>query len=642
MTQLQLLKTRRFLPLFLTQFLGAFNDNLFKNALVMLVTFRAQSVFGIPPAQIVAVAGGVFILPFFLFSAQAGQLADKTEKSRLIRGTKLAEIAIMLVAAAGLYWHHFEWLLVALFFMGAQATLFGPTKYSILPQHLDKDELVGGNAMVEAGTFLAILLGTIGGGLLALQDPYGPALVGGCIVVVALLGWVASLSIPVAPPVDPGLNFRWNPITPTIEILKFTHKTRSVFQSILGISWFWFFGGFLLSVFPAYCKDVLHADSSVATLFLALFSLGIAIGSMLCERLSRQHLELGLVPFGSLGMSLFALDLFFVGAPEMAASFTDTNLLTVAQFVGNAQGIRILADLTLMAIFGGFFIVPLYTFVQTRSEESHRSRIIAGNNIVNSLFMVAASGLLVGLMKAGLTVPQMFLTLAILNGIVATYIYTVIPEFLLRFLVWGLANLMYRLKVRGSHNIPKEGAAILICNHVSFIDWMILAAGVKRPVRFIMDHSFAKGVFAKALLKQAKVIPIASAKVNATLMNEAFEKAAAELRDGEIVCIFPEGKITHDGAMNPFKPGIERLVQETPVPVIPMALKGLWGSFFSRKDGPALGKAPKRFWSRLELEIGAPIAPGKVTAAGLQEKVAALLGEARIPAQPETKQKITG
>jgi 1-acyl-sn-glycerol-3-phosphate acyltransferase len=624
MTQSQLFRTRRFLPLFLTQFLGAFNDNLFKNALVMLVTFRATSVWGIPPAQIVAVAGALFILPFFLFSAQAGQLADKVEKSRLIRATKLAEVAIMLFGAAGLTLHRYEWLLVALFLMGTQAALFGPLKYSILPQHLDKDELVGGNAMVEAGTFLAILLGTIAGGVLVLLEPHGPAIVAGSIVTVAVAGWVASLSIPKADPVDPNLHFRWNPITPTVDILRTTRKTRSVFLSILGISWFWFFGGFLLSVFPAYCKEVLHADSSVATLFLALFSMGIGLGSLLCERLSRHHLELGLVPFGSIGMSLFAADLYFAGPP---AALGAGALLGLGDFASSAAGLRILADLTAMATFGGFFIVPLYTLVQSRSEESHRSRIIAGNNIVNALFMVAASGLLMGLMKARFTVPQMFLTLAVVNAVVAAYIYTVIPEFLLRFLVWGLANVMYRLKVRGAVHVPKEGAAVLICNHVSFVDWMILAAGVKRPVRFIMDHSFAKGFLAKALLRQAKVIPIASAKVDAALMEQAFEKAAAELRDGELVCIFPEGKITYDGKLNVFKPGIERLVRETPVPVIPMALKGLWGSFFSRQGGAALRKPFRRFWSRLELEIGAPVPPKSVSAHGLQAEVARMLGE---------------
>jgi 1-acyl-sn-glycerol-3-phosphate acyltransferase len=625
MNQLKLLKSRRFLPLFVTQFLGAFNDNFFRNALVILVTYQATQIFGIPSAQIVAVAGGVFILPFFLFSAYAGLLADKYEKSRIVRWVKLAEIGIMLVASVGFLTERYEALLVVLFLMGLHSTVFGPIKYSILPQHLGEEELIAGNALVEAGTNLAILIGTIVGGLLILSKPHGAKLVSVGLVATAVIGWLSSHGIPVAEAADPGIKIGWNPVRPTWDILRFSRQTRSIFLSLLAISWFWFFGGFLLSLFPSYCKDSLHASSDVVTLFLTVFSIGTATGSLLCEKLSREHLELGLVPLGSIGMTVFTLDLWHVGIPAFAAAFAP-QALGAWELLHHAEGIRIVTDLFLMSVFGGFFIVPLYAFIQIRSEKTHRSRIIASNNIHNALFMVGASVTLLALIRFRFTTAQMFLTLAVLNALVATYVYTVIPEFLFRFLVWCLTSFMYRLKVIGAENIPRHGAAVLVCNHVSFVDWMILSAGIKRPVRFVMDHHFARNWFMRRFAKRAKVILIAPARVDRALMERAFEQAAFELRDGELVGIFPEGKLTPDGELSPFKPGIERLVQETPVAVIPMALCNLWGSFFSRKDGPAFGKWPRRFWPRIELRIGAPIPPAQATAPLLQSRVAELLG----------------
>ena len=618
MRQFQLLKARRFGPLFLTQFLGAFNDNFLKNAIVILITYRAVTVAGVPPAQMVAAAGGIFILPFFLFSATAGQLADKMEKSLLIRWVKIIEIGIMLMAGIGFVLEIYELLLVALFFMGLHSTFFGPIKYSILPQHLATDELVGGNALIESGTFLAILMGTIAGGVLILE-PSGAWIVSIALTVVAAAGLWTSLPIPQAPAVDPGLTVQWNPIPPTIEIIALTRKTRSVFLSILGISWFWFFGGAMLSLFPPFCKDVLGSEPSLVTLFLSIFSVGIGLGSLLCERLSRRQLELGLVPLGSIGISVFTADLFFAGIPSSSQG------MGVLDFLRDPAGIRIVADLLLLSIFSGFFIVPLYTLMQERSEMSHRSRIIAGNNILNALFMVVSSVMLMGLMHFGFTVAQIFLILAVLNGVVAVYIYTLLPEFLIRFMIWILANLVYRLRVQGAEKVPTEGAAVLVCNHVSFVDWMVIAAGVKRPVRFIMDHTYAKGWPTRTLCKQAKVILIAPASENAAILRASFETVACSLREGELVCIFPEGRLTADGNLNPFKSGVEKIIRDTPVPVIPMALRGLWGSLFSRKGGRAILKWPTRFWSRVELVIASPVAPESASAAKLQEKVAELL-----------------
>lgn len=622
MSQFRLLETRRFYPLFWTQFLGAFNDNFLKNALVILITFQTGKVAGIPSDQMVAVAGGIFILPFFLFSATSGQLADKFDKIQIIRWVKLAEIGIMLLASAGFVLHRYELLLFVLFLMGLHSTIFGPVKYSILPQHLEESELVGGNALIEAATFLAILLGTIGGGVLISVSKIGPALVSVGLVAVAVAGYWVSRLVPSAPPLAPALKIDWNPWRPTAEVLRSIRGNRAIFLSILGISWFWLLGAAILSLLPPYCKDVLHTDQSGVTLFLALFSIGVGVGSLLCERLSRDQLELGLVPLGSIGLSLFVLDLFFVGTPEIVQPGEKASAL---QILANPSGLRIVLDLLLLSVFSGFFIVPLYTLVQERAEASQRSRVIAANNILNAFFMVVGSVLLVLFMKIGLTIPQIFLALALMNGVIAVYIYSLLPEFLLRFLVWGIANVMYRMQVRGLENVPKKGAAVLVCNHVSFIDWMIISAAVKRPARFVMDHSFAKGGLRGWLFAQAKVIPIASSKEEPKLMEAAFEKIAIELKDGAIVCIFPEGKITWDGKLNAFKPGIERIIRETPVPVVPMALNGLWGSFFSREGGRAILKWPRRFWSRVSLEIAPALAPETVSAAALHEKVGGLL-----------------
>jgi len=585
-----------------------------------MITFKSATVFGIDPSQMVAAASGLFILPFFLFSATSGQIADKFEKSRIIHIIKLAEVGIMCLAAIGFVTQHFELLMIVLFLMGLHSTFFGPIKYGILPQHLTEEQLVGGNALIEAGTFLAILLGTIAGGSLITIDSHGPAIVSFALIVVALFGFIASLRIPKAPAVDKDIVININPLKPTVEIIKFTQKNRSVFLSVLGVSWFWFFGASILSLLPPYCRDVLRTNSSVITLFIAVFSVGIGIGSLLCERLSHGGLELGLVPLGSIGMSLFTFDLFLIGSPDF---YLDS--MTISQFLSEITGVRILFDLLALAVFSGFFIVPLYTFIQEKSAITHRSRVIAANNIINAFFMVTASLLLMLLFHYKVFISQIFLILAVLNGAVALYIYTLLPEFLIRFLIWTIANLMYRLRVVGIERVPKVGPALLVCNHVSFIDWMIIGAAVKRPVRFIMDHNFAKGWVAKTLLKQAKVILIATKKEDPEMMRLAFEKAAKELSEGEIVCIFPEGKITYDGTLNPFRPGVEILLRQTPVPVIPLALKGMWGSFFSRKGGRAFSKRNNRFWSRIVLEVGELVPPQNASASYLQECVSKML-----------------
>jgi len=623
-SQFHLLTERRFWPLFWTQFLGAFNDNLFKNALVILIAYRSMTLLGISSATIVVACAGVFIFPFFLFSATAGQLADRYPKWILMRWVKVWEIGVMVLAGVGFATDSLALLLTVLFLMGMQSTFFGPAKYAILPELLDDETLVGGNALVAMATFLAILLGTITGGLVVAGGERWVSKLGLMVVAVAALGFVTSMYIKKLPAANPDLTVSLNPVKPTIDILRLTRRVRSVFLSVLAISWFWFLGASFLSLLPNFSKDVLAGGETVVTLCLATFCVGIGSGSMLCERLSRRHLELGLVPLGSIGISIFAIDLAFSGWRFVAPA--EGVMLTVAQFLRQPGGVHVLIDLFMIAVFSGFYTVPLMTFIQQRSASTERSRVIAGNNILNALLMVLSSFMLVGLLAAAVSIPGIFLILALLNVAVAIYIYTVIPEFLLRFVAWCLANVLYRVRVDHPERIPAEGAAVLAANHISFIDALLMSSASPRPVRFIMDAEYARLPILRFLFRDAKVIPIAPAGEDSELLERAYDRIADELAEGELVCIFPEGGITSDGNLAPFRRGIEQIVAHTPAPVVPVALVGLWGSFFSRKGGRAMSRPFRRFWSRVEIRVGEAITPEAITAQGVAECVAQLGG----------------
>ncbi len=621
--QFKLLKQKRFAPLFITQFLGAFNDNLYKNALVVLLTFQSAQWTSLAPEIMVNIAAGVFILPFFLFSATAGQLADKYDKAALARLTKLLEILIMLVAAAGFWYSSLSILMSALFLLGLQSTLFGPVKYSILPQHLKRNELLGGNALVEAGTFVAILIGTLTGGLLA-STGNAPIwiVVGGLLV--AIVGYLSSRKIPPAPAPAPELRISLNPITETLRNIGFARQNRTVFLSILGISWFWLYGALFLTQLPGLTKNVLGGDEILVTTLLATFTLGIGLGSLLCERLSNNQVEIGLVPFGSIGLTLFGLDLFFAAPIGLAGE----TLHSLGFLLGHGAVWRVFFDLFMLGVFGGFFIVPLYALVQMRSAEKNRARIIAANNILNALFMVLGAIAAVILLTAGVSIPTLFAIAALINATVAIYIYSLVPEFFIRFIAWLLIKAIYRLRISGKQHIPESGPAILVANHVSFADAVILMGSSPRPIRFIMDHRIFKTPILGFIFRHSGAIPIAPAKENAQLMEQAFQHASAALDNGELVGIFPEGAITRDGEMQPFRPGISRILQANPVPVVPMALAGLWGSFFSRIDGSAMKNPFRRgAFSRIDLHIGPAIAAVNATPETLHTKVLALRGE---------------
>ncbi|MEM6638615.1 MAG: MFS transporter [Pseudomonadota bacterium] len=622
-----LLGQRRFLPYFVTQFLGAFNDNVYRNALIGLLTYQLVSL-GVHPDRgglLINLSAGLFILPFFLFSATAGQIAEKFEKSVLIRRIKILEIVIMLLGSAALILRDLRLLLLVLFLMGVQSALFGPIKYSILPQQLRTSEITRGNALVEAGTFLAILIGMIVGGLLINLPEVGDRLVSVLVVLLATCGYLSARQIPAAPASAPDLSINWNVATQTLRMIKRVRKDRAIFLSIMGISWFWFFGSFFLAQIPTYARVELYGNQYVVTLLLAMFTVGIALGSLLCSVLSGRSVEIGLVPIGAAGMTLFAVDLSFA-TPVVEKSGA---LLGVGGFLDVDGAWRVLIDLAGIAVAGGLFTVPLYSLIQTRSDAAYLSRTIAAVNITNALFMVVSSLLGMALALSGLRIPQMYLVVALMNVAVSVYIFTRVPEFMMRLLVWLLMHVMYRLKRVGGENMPLEGPAVLVCNHVSFVDAMIIGSASRPPVRFVMYHKIYNTPVLNFVFRTAQAIPIASKREDAELLDRAYDRVAEELAAGRVVCIFPEGRLTTDGEMNEFKPGIERIIERSPVPVVPMALRGLWGSLFSRSQSGLGSRLSRGFFARIELHVGAPIAPEEVTAALLQEQVAALRGGMR-------------
>jgi 1-acyl-sn-glycerol-3-phosphate acyltransferase len=625
-SQFALLRERRFAPFFATQFMGAANDNIFKYAFTLLVTYRAADYTTLPTALAINLIAGLFILPFLLFSATSGQLADKFDKARVMQAVKAMEVAIMLLGAVGFWLHSFGVLLACTFLMGLHSTLFGPVKYAYLPQVLRPAEMVGGNGLVEMGTFVAILVGTMLAGTLIDASPNGHLLSAAVCVMLALGGLAASLAIPRGPAADPTLTIDWNPLRVTWANVQVARRERAVFLSLLGISWLWFFGAIFLTQFPPFARDVLGGGPAVANLLLAVFTIGIALGALLCERFSRHQVEIGLVPFGSIGMTVFTLDLYFA-----TRGFPAIGQQPAAAWLEQPAAWRVMADLFLLALSAGFYSVPLYALIQTRAAPTHRARIIAANNILNALFLILAAGFGVLVLTVfGAGIPTLFLLTGLLNLLVAVYIYTLVPEFLLRLLSWLLVSVMYRIERRGVEQIPVTGAAVIVSNHVSFVDALVLMAMSPRPIRFVMDAGIFRIPVLSWLFRQVRAIPIASARQDPELVEHAFAAVSDALRAGELVCIFPEGRITDTGELYPFRPGIMRIVERDPVPVVPVALQGLWGSFFSRQGGAAMTLPLRRGWlSRIGLAVGAPVAAGHVSVDGLQARVAALRGDWR-------------
>jgi 1-acyl-sn-glycerol-3-phosphate acyltransferase len=611
------------MPFFVTQALGAFNDNVFKNGLAAMLVFHSAQIAGLNTDQLVNLSAMAFILPFFLFSALFGQFADKYEKSVQIRRIKLFEVFIMLSATLGFWLDSLPLLLVVLFMLGFQSTMFGPIKYGIIPQVLTPAELVGGNALVEMGTFVAILAGTIAGPLLMGIEASWPVWISGTALLIAFVGYLASRRIPEAPAVAPDLGINWNFLSETVKNIRFITENRIVLNSVLGISWFWFFGATFLVQIPSFSENTLGGDERLMSTLLAMFIIGISTGSLLCERLSGKQVEIGLVPFGAIGLTLFGIDMYFASTVE-PVPFTG-----LGSFFAVGANWRIVIDLVMIGIFSGFYIVPLYALVQHHTTPSHRSRVIAGNNILNALFMVISAGIAMLLLGSiGFTIPELFLFTAILNLVVASYIFSIVPEFMMRFLVWILIHTIYRVDVKGMDNIPESGAVIVAANHVSFVDPLIIGGMIRRPVRFVSYYRFFKIPVLSFILKTGKAIPIASRHEDPEILEQAYQRIHEVIDEGNVLGIFPEGQITSNGEIATFRNGVEKIVGERPVSVVPMALCNLWGSLFSRRD-PVHRRRPYKFRALIELRIGQAIPPEELTAERLESEVRQLRGEDR-------------
>ncbi|GHH53353.1 MFS transporter [[Pseudomonas] boreopolis] len=622
-SQFALLKQRRFLPFFAVQALGAFNDNVYRQAIIGLLFYL-----GVDEAQrtlYTNLAPALFILPYFLFSAIAGQIAERLEKQKLIVITTTMEIGIMSLAAVGFLTQNMPVLLVALFCTGLQSTLFGPVKYSILPAVLKPEELTGGNGLVEMGTSISILCGMIVGGLIfQIAGTHGPETAATAVIAIAVCGNLCARLIPKVDAGAPGLKVRWNPLPESLAIMRLTRRTPAVRNAILGVSWFWFIGTVLTAQLPSYAEINLGGHQELYVFALALFSIGTGAGSLLCEKLSGRTVEIGLVPLGAFGISAFLLDLYFARPGHALLAGLD-----IGQFLRQPGSGRIVFDLVGIGVFTGFFVVPLFALIQSRTPKAELSRVIAGLNIQNSLFIVTAAVLGIAVQRfLGWTIPQVFLALAIANTLVAIWIFSIVPEFLMRLLSWMMVRTLYRPRLHGiEKHVPDEGAALIVCNHVSYMDALILSATIPRPVRFVMYYKIFNIPVMRWIFRTAKAIPIAGAKEDPELMQRAFDAVDAALAEGELVCVFPEGALTKDGDIAPFKSGVERILARRPVPVVPMALRGMWSSMWSRRDSRMRRmRLPRRFRAHVDVAAGEPM-PGDSSAAALEARVRALRGE---------------
>ncbi len=590
---LVLLKTKRFLPLLVTLVLGALNDNFFKNALVILILYRLAERASIDGQVLIPLAAGIFILPFFLFSATAGQLADRFDKARLIRAVKLAEIAIMAFAAYGFLTRNHVLLLTALFLMGAQSAFFGPVKYAILPDHLAPGELITGNAIIEAATFLAILLGTIAGGLLILADG-GIELVSTLVVLIAVAGYVASWLVPPAEVASPNLRIDPNILRQTWAVMGMTTEHREVFLSVLGISWFWAAGATFLAQFPAFGKNVLGGDEQVVTVLLTVFSVGIALGSLICGRLLRGEITAKYVPLGALGMAVFTLDLFLASRVLEPMS---GELSSASAFLADARNWRVLADLSLISGFGGLYIVPLYAIMQARSEEKHRARTIAGNNILNALFIVVAALATAGMLALGLSVTDVFLVIALASFGVAFYICKLLPRQLIKAMAAVLFRLAYRVEVVGVENAQRaKSGAVAVVNHLSFLDGALLAAFLPGDPLFAIDTQIARRWWMRPLLLLVDAFPL---DPTSPLATKSLIKA---VKSGRNCVIFPEGRITVTGGLMKVYAGPGMIADKAQAPILPVQIEGAQFTHFSRLKG----KLRRRLFPKIRLTIFEP------------------------------------
>ena len=611
---------RRFLPFFGTQLMNALNDNIYKNALILLFTMQALSGDQVQASTLINICAGVLMLPFILFSGYAGQFSDKYDKSVVIRYVKFFEVCIIIVGTVGLYLNNNFILISALFLLGMQTTFLSPIKYSFFPQHLHDDELMRGNGFLEMGYFSAILFGTILGTVLMSYEQ-GSRYVSVAILIVSLLGWLFCLQVPKTKASDPDLKIEWNPFKENWTVLKLIAQNRTIFLSVLALAWFWFFCSVFLAQIPSYTMLYLGGDKQVVSSIFGLFAISIGVGAMLCDRISNKHVEVGLIPFGMIGLTLFLFD--FTNRDAIIA----TEQLPLLPFI-KAHGIRSFVDVSCMGISCGLYLVPLYTLIQKRTPIELCSRVISGSNIVGALFMVLASVYAIIMVNLGFTIADIFWYTSVATLILTIGVLQAVPEFMIRFFAWILVNTLYRVEREGLDQIPAEGPAIIVCNHVSFLDPVLIVAFSRRPIRFIMWYTYHNIPIIGYIFKKAKTIPIAGTKECPSVKEKALEDAVSALRNGELVGLFPEGTLTQDGELGIFRAGILEILDKEPVPVIPIAVRGLWGSFFSCRHGRVMRHFPRNwFKNKIGLVAGEPIAPETFTLESCKANIRELRGD---------------
>jgi acyl-[acyl-carrier-protein]-phospholipid O-acyltransferase/long-chain-fatty-acid--[acyl-carrier-protein] ligase len=584
-----LLRARRFGPLFVTQFSGALNDNLFRTAMGMLMV---TEIFVADPSRApfwLAIGGLVFILPFFLFSAMAGQLADGQDKTWLIRAIKLFEIVILMLGVVALSGTSIAALMGVLFLLGTHSAFFGPIKYSILPQHLAREELMAGNALIETGTFLAILLGIVLGTQLA------PRLSADVGVAVAILGLIVCFWIPRAPPVAPKLPITLNIAAETTELLRTTLNNRTLLLTVLGISWFWALGGLFVNQMPALVRMHLHGDPNVMALCLLAFTIGIAVGAWGVSRLLNGRISANYVPIAAVLMSVFILDL--VAALDAYQVISTENLVGLAGFFRSEGGWRVLFDLFGLAVAGGAFTVPLYALLQVTAPPDQTSRTIAANNVVNAAFMVVFAGLTALLVGLGISLPAVFLIFAVINVAVAAACCLLLPDTLIKQLVAGLLRLLYRVEVKGLEHFETAGArSVAVVNHVSFLDGLLLAAFLPGKPCFAINTVIARQWWVKPFLNLITAFPVDP------LNPLSLKSMIREVEKGRTLVIFPEGRLTVTGALMKVFEGPAMVADKAKASIVPIRIDGAQYTPFSRLRG----KVRLRWFPKITLTLLPP------------------------------------
>ncbi len=588
---------------------------------MFLIAYHVLTMAGVGNQALVAGTAAVFILPYFIFSGIGGELADKYPKNRLIIGLKLYEVACALLATAALLGKNLPLSLTAVFLLGTEAALFGPVKYSILPEIVPDERLLSANAHIESGTFIAILLGTITGGLLSSYRENAALYTGITLISLAIIGLITAFLIPYLSPAQPKLKIDytlWRGIKESCQTAK---KKPRIWLSVLLISWFWLIGSALLALLPVLGNSLFKASEAVVTIYMAIFCLGIGSGTALAQILCRRYDNYGLIPLGALLMGLSMVLLPFFCTPSAGAA-----ILTPKEFFNQPDNLIFGLLLFFTALWGGLFTVPLYTILQRLSAREERSRVVAANNIINAVFMVLSALMLMAMEYAAISLKWQLLIFALLQIAVSLLAFYFLPSEFDLLLCRILAHLFYKIEVKGRENLPPNGPAVFISNHVTFIDWLFLAALAPTPPHFAMykDYFFASRLLSY-ILRRAGAIPIAPTHEDKALLDNAFNEISMALKKGDIIGFFPEGKLTRDGNLNIFRTGIERIINRDPAPVYPFAITGLWGSIFSRHPGPYKPHFFRR--RKIEITIGEPLMPDKFSAAALEEKVTDMLNE---------------